>query len=75
MAELRDILLRTAANIGMDPAELEPFSEVLLNMLRHAYERGEEVELMTFGTLLREAGTARFRPHASLLPPEEDGTS
>ncbi|PLX23906.1 MAG: hypothetical protein C0600_13895 [Ignavibacteria bacterium] len=72
MATLRDILQRTAANIGMDDQELEPFAVAMMQVLQQSHEQGEDVELMTFGTLLHEKGSVRFRPHNSLFPPREE---
>ena len=72
MAALHDIATRTSAKIGMDPVQLQPYIDTLLAIVADCRRRGEDVELMTFGTLLVSGQTESFRPHASLLPPDEE---
>jgi nucleoid DNA-binding protein len=70
MASLTDISLRTAAKIGMHADEVQPYLEAMLAIVEEAQRRGEDIELMTFGTLRVEAQQRTFHPHASLLPPD-----
>ncbi len=72
MASLTDISLRTAAKLGMQSAELQPYVETMLAIVDEAKRRGEDIELMTFGTLRTDSGQWAFHPHASLLPPDEE---
>ena len=71
MAALKDILYRTAANIGVDADTLQTYVDSLCVIVEEAHRRGEDVELMTFGTLHPEGSEPRFHPHASLLPPRD----
>lgn len=71
MAALKDILYRTAANIGVEAGDLQSYVDALCAIVDEAHRRGEDVELMTFGTLRPEGEESRFRPHASLLPPRD----
>ncbi len=71
MAALKDILYRTAANIGVDADALQSYADALSSIVEEAHRRGEDVELMTFGTLRPEGSEPRFTPHASLLPPRD----
>lgn len=71
MAALKDILYRTAANIGVDADTLQSYADALSVIVMEAHRRGEDVELMTFGTLHHEGDYTRFHPHASLLPPRD----
>jgi nucleoid DNA-binding protein len=72
MAALHDITTRTAAKIGMDPVQLQPYVDTLLAIVADCRNRGEDVELMTFGTLQVSGPEESFRPHTSLLPPDEE---
>ncbi|MDT8325226.1 MAG: hypothetical protein RRA94_14030 [Bacteroidota bacterium] len=72
MASLTDISLRTAAKIGMDAAEIQPYVDAMLAIVDEARRRGEEIELMTFGTIRPDGVKPAFQPHASLLPPDEE---
>jgi nucleoid DNA-binding protein len=71
MATLQDILFRTAASLGMQASELEPYAAAMLHVIHEARERGEDVELMTFGKLRFGEDKEAFLPHTSLLPPQE----
>ncbi|MCB2204096.1 hypothetical protein KQI65_05050 [bacterium] len=72
MAGLQDITIRTAARLGMDSTVVQSYVDALLEIISEARQHDEDVELMTFGTLLRSAGEERFRAHTSLLPPDEE---
>jgi nucleoid DNA-binding protein len=69
MAGSKDILQRTAARLGLDPAELQPYMDAMLVICADALDRGDCVELMTFGTICPSSDEEAFRPHNSLFPP------
>lgn len=71
MASLADISLRTAAKIGVDAADIQVYVDTMLALVTEALRQGEDVELMTFGTLRTGEDEQSFHPHASLLPPDE----
>lgn len=68
MASASDILHRTASRLGIDARELQPYMEAMLDICATALDRGDCVELMTFGTVCPTAEGEAFRPHPSLLP-------
>lgn len=68
MVNSSDILQRTASRLGLDPAELAPYMDALLALCAEALDRGESIELMTFGTLSPTGDGEAFRPHPSLFP-------
>ena len=70
MAALQDIAIRTAARLGMDAHQLQPYVDALLAIVLEARQQGDEVELMTFGILRDDPDGEAFLPHASLLPPD-----
>ncbi len=72
MAGLADISIRTAAKIGMDPVDVQRYVDTLMTLIAEARLRGEEIELMTFGTLRFDDQHGHFRPHSSLQPPDEE---
>ncbi|MBE0644589.1 MAG: hypothetical protein IH600_10965 [Bacteroidetes bacterium] len=69
MATAADILHRTAARLGLDPQELQPYMDAMLTICADALDSGECVELMTFGMLCPASDSEAFRPHSSLFPP------
>ncbi len=72
MANATDILHRTAARLGLDPQELQPYMDAMLAICSTALDQGECVELMTFGTLCPASDSEAFRPHPSLFPPASE---
>lgn len=77
MTTLNDILYRIAANTGLGNDQLHSYADALCAIVEEARERDEDVELMTFGTLVADHGMRHFhfRPHPSLFAPVKgDGT-
>ncbi len=72
MAGLTDISVRTAAKIGMDPVDVQRYVDTLMTIVREVRSRGEDIELMTFGTLRFADQRHDFRAHSSLQPPDEE---
>ncbi|MDX9758291.1 MAG: hypothetical protein RBU27_03940, partial [Bacteroidota bacterium] len=68
MAYSADILHRIAARLGLEATELQSYVDAMLEICVEAVDRGECVELMTFGVLCPTDDALMFRPHPSLLP-------
>jgi len=75
MANAADILHRIAARLGIDPRELQPYMDNMLEICASALDRGDCVELMTFGTVCPAADSDAFQPHPSLLLRQEEDQS
>ncbi len=72
MANATDILHRTAARLGFDPQELQPYMDAMLDLCATTLDSGECIELMTFGTLCPTSDSDAFIPHSSLFPPTQE---
>ncbi|MCZ7555339.1 MAG: hypothetical protein M5R41_02900 [Bacteroidia bacterium] len=73
MSRSADIIVRLAGRLPISPDEMIRFTAGLDVLVEEMLRQGEDVELMTLGTLKTEAGIRSFVPHTSLLPdtPEE----
>lgn len=74
MANSADILHRLAARLGLEITELRHYVDAMNLICRDMLDRGEGIELMTFGALSPTADGLLFRPHPSLLPSDRDAT-
>jgi hypothetical protein len=74
MPRSADIILRLAGRLPISPDEMIRFTAGLEVLVEETLQRGEAVELLTFGTLTSDGGERGFIPHSSLLPgATEDG--
>jgi hypothetical protein len=66
--------LRLAGRLPISPDEMIRFTAGLEVLVEETLRRGEEVELLTFGTLTCDGDERGFIPHSSLLPDASEGS-
>jgi nucleoid DNA-binding protein len=67
MATSSDIIQRIAWRLPISIEDMSRFADELELLVSDALASGDDVELMTFGTISRRGGERIFSPHASLL--------